>query len=180
MKPRSLAVIVALIAAPDAGASILSASSQAVREPAASAPALRDATTLQHDLNASLSNAAADVPAGALVAPSHRVGSGGGLVIGTASSYDGGSSRSTYRPFSGSAATDGLFDNQDESIGRGHWDPTDYRLAGKDVTLGGFGRRDRGNPHATPEPSTWVLLASALLLMGTYAGLRRRAALAAR
>lgn len=173
MKSRALAVLVVLIAAPNAGASILSASSQAVHEPSAQSASLRDATTIQHDLNASLRDAAADVPTGALVAATRPRGSGGGLVISAGSSYGRGAANSTYRPFDRSSASAGLFESQDESIGRIHWDPADTKSSGKG--MGGFGHRDRGNPVATPEPSTWVLLLSGLLLLGTYAGLRRRA-----
>jgi hypothetical protein len=175
MKPSILAIVTLLFAS-NAGATILSASSQAVREPASGTAGMRDATTVQHDLNASLRDAATSVPTGSLVAlPRASAGSGGLIITGT-SSLTGGTTGSTYQPFNSSSAYDNLFDSYDESIGQIYWDPA-ARRGGDGTTAGGIGiggRRDRDNPVATPEPATWLLIISGLLLVGTYARLRNR------
>jgi hypothetical protein len=71
--------------------------------------------------------------------------------------------------------------------GGGHWD-NDRRGGGRDGRHGGGGQggrhgggnrrdRDRNRPYATPEPSTWATLGAGILMLGVYAGLRRREAL---
>jgi hypothetical protein len=176
MKLRFLALITLLFAS-NAGASVLSASSQAVREPSSASPAMRDATTAQHDLNVSLRDAATDVHTGSLATLSRPSAGSGGLIISGTSSLTGRTSSSTFQPFSNSSAYDGLFDPNDGSVGRMYWDPAAGKhgsgTSGGGVG-GGFGRRDRGNPIATPEPSTWLLIAVGLLLVGTYNRFRNR------
>jgi hypothetical protein len=195
MKPRTLAVVVAsLLVGSQSDASILSASSQAVREPSVETAGQWTATTLQNDLNASLRDAS-DASAAAGPLASTRAPVTGGLVV------NGGGAGATYTPFSGSAAFDGLFEMGDHtsSVTKGSWDPEGPVIAssgghggrgrGRDNDRGrgrGHDRdrgrhrdreRDRHNPYATPEPSTWLLLGSGLLAIGAYTGLRRRQAL---
>ncbi|HXV15034.1 MAG TPA: PEP-CTERM sorting domain-containing protein [Candidatus Krumholzibacteria bacterium] len=189
MKPRIIAFVVAsLFVGSQAGASILSASSQAVREPSIEAAGQWTATTLQNDLNASLRDAS-DASSAAGPLASTRTPVTGGLVV------NGGGTGASYTPFSGSAAFDGLFEMNQESgtVTRGSWDPSGPVIASSGGRGGrdrdrdrdrGRGRyrdrdrpRDRPNPYATPEPSTWVLLGSGLLAIGAFAGLRRRQAL---
>ena len=184
MKSRIFAAAVIVLAiGSEAKASILSASSEAVREPSTKVVESWNATTLQNDLNASLLDAAeASSPAGPLASKRAPV-SGGGFMV-----TDGVSTHATYAPFSGSAALDGLFDVQRESGGivGGTWDPRGPVIATNGGRGGRGGRhnrdrdrdrdrwRDRHNPYATPEPSTSVLFAAGLLLLGAYVGLRRR------
>lgn len=181
MKSRIFAVIaVTLVIGSESRASILSASSEAVREPSAKSVEYWNATTLQQDLNSTLRDAAeASAPAGPLASTRAPVTSGGFMV------NDGGSSGAAYTPFGGSAALDGLFDVQHGpgALVSGSWSPNGPVVAGNHGHGGRRGRgrdrgwddkRDRDNPYATPEPSTWVLIGSGLLMLGAYAGLRRR------
>jgi hypothetical protein len=183
MKFRTAALaLTSLLAASHAGASILSASSQAVREPSA-ASANWNASTLQHDLNATLELAAkAAAPVGP-VASSPAPASGGLLV-------NSGSSGPSFSPFIESPALDDLFampnDQHTIGIARDSWTIGKPDVAGNPG--GGIGNRkdpdkekdrdrQRDNPYATPEPSTWMLLGSGLLMLAGYAVVRRRTAL---
>jgi hypothetical protein len=66
------------------------------------------------------------------------------------------------------AAIGGLFELPDDLLNRGNL------AGGGDPWLGRGRDRDRGSPYATPEPSTWVLFASGLLLLAGWAATRRR------
>jgi hypothetical protein len=99
---------------------------------------------------------------------------------------DGVSSQATYAPLNGSAALDGLFQmERGERFVGGSWDPREPGIAANGGRGDRGGRhdryrrdrdrwRERQNPYATPEPSTSVLFAAGLLLLGAYVGLRRR------
>jgi hypothetical protein len=163
MKSHIFAVLaVTLAIGSESNASILSASSQAVREPSAKAVESWNATALQQDLNASLRDAAeATTLAGPLA--SKRAPIAGGFMV-----NDGAASRATYVPFGETAALNDLF-----RIERNPGTKLDGLFdTGGPVTAG----HDRGSPYATPEPSTSVLLVSGLLLLGAYGSLRRRGA----
>jgi PEP-CTERM motif len=165
------AAVLSILAISNAHASILSASSQAVREPSTETAGHWNAATLQQNLNASLRDAAdATAPSGSLSLNRPSI-VGGGLLVNT------GESGAMFTPFTETGSSSDLFEMRAEPIGIS----TGWSSNGPSspvVVTGGYetyGRRDR-NPYATPEPSTWMLLATGLLVLGAYAGLRRRQA----
>jgi hypothetical protein len=139
---------------------------------------------VQQDLNVSMGDASAAAASAGPLAARTPV-STGGLIV-------GGTSHVTYTPFSESPALEGLFEMNDgtNAISRDSWNPGGSLITGglrdggrpghdldQDLGRGRWQDRDRQNPYATPEPSTWILIGSGLLLIGAYAGLRRRHAI---
>jgi hypothetical protein len=150
----------------NAHASILSASSQAeFVSPRRNCRALERGDAAA-GLNASLRDAAdATAPSGSL-SPNHPSIVGGGLLV------NPGESGAMFTPFTETGASSDLFEMRAEPIGISTgWSSNGTGSGGYET----YGRRDR-NPYAAPEPSTWMLLGAGLLMLGAYAGLRRRQA----
>lgn len=185
MSSRVLAVVaLSLLGAASAHASILSASSQAVREPSMSTAGYWTAVTLQQGLNETLRSAAEATAPSALGSNRPSLAMGGLLVNESGSG-------AAYTPFSESDASNSLFEmpnGSSDAFTSGSWSTetsrgglqTEGRGRGRGRDDWGPGRRDwprdRDNPYATPEPSTWMLLGSGLLMLVAYAGWRRRQA----
>lgn len=199
MKARTwLATVVALAFASQASASVISASSQTARSKSADRVDYLDVTTVQNELNASM-RAATDVSAptalGAKSVPSTT--SGGFLLTAepTASSrfkgVGGNVTESLFNPESEKSAdaisrdynggpgaviangsSGGRWGGGNRGKGPGDRD-RDRRWGGGDRRRGGGGGGG-GGVHATPEPSTWLLLGAGLTLVGVVEVIRRR------
>lgn len=176
-----VAVIIAAVAASPAGATVLSASNQAVGTKSSKADYLR-VTEVQKDLNSTMEQVnGAAVANGPLSASAPATGQAGYILQ---KEGDGGKSYPDYEPFVDPAMDDGLQGGTLSMPGRGQT-PGTYssdtrRIIQNDRHNGGSGggsHRKGGNPHAAPEPSTWMLLGLGLAMFGGYATLRRRTAL---
>lgn len=160
------AVMLPLLAVAPASASILSAASQTVGARSSNADYLR-VTVVQDELNATMRDMNDEsVVAGSIDAQAPSVGEGayvlqkegtggephnnpklGGLVVTPGDAREDGRMSISSTGSSVRGTRPGHFDND----------------------------RDRHNdPHATPEPSTWVLLGTGLATLGGYTMLRRR------
>jgi hypothetical protein len=161
-----------LLAALPASASILSASSQAVSTRSSNADYLR-VTVIQDQLNATMrdmndesvaagstSSAAPSVGEGAFVLEKEGEGDGGprgypeigGLVISPGDDREAGRIAVPVTRGSGPSTHARRFDNE-------------------------RGGNRQNDPHAAPEPSTWMLLGTGLAMLGGYTMLRRRLAM---
>lgn len=167
------AVVLALLAAAPASASILSATSQTVGTRSSNADYLR-VTVVQDELNATMRDMNdASVATGTIDAQAPSVSEGayvlqkegtggdprdnpklGGLVVSPDDAREGGRLSVTSTGSSVHGTRHGGFDN-----------------------TRGTNRDRRNDPHATPEPSTWVLLGTGLAMLGGYTMLRRRMAI---
>ena len=174
---------VAFLFASQASASVISASSQTVRSKPADRVGYLNATGIQNDLNSTLRQATdASVPT-ALGSPNAPSTTSGGFLLG------GDRQQSNY-----GAADNNLFNPDSEkkinAISRDGGPPVEIENGstadGRRNEGGGFGGhggkqgrhrdRDKGDVHATPEPSTWLLLGAGLTMAGVYEVLRRRGA----
>lgn len=171
------AVTLCAVAASPAAATVLSASGQAVGTKSSKADYLR-VTEVQKELNdtmADIHNAA--VENGPLTASAPSTG-GAGYIL--EKEGEGGKHDPTD-PFIGQAMDDGLDHDRLGApiVTRGGQTPGTYsdnrRATGnRRGGGGGGGGRHGGGAHATPEPSTWMLLGTGLALLGGYVTLRRR------
>ena len=184
------ATIVALFFASQASASVISASSQTARTKAADRVDYLSVTTIQNGLNASLREAADASAPTALAGPSAPSSSGGFLLTtepGSASSYGspGGSAMEhLFNPDSergvsaisrGVAPGTIVAGNSGNGHGNRHGDKIRDADKDKDKDKGKKDGKGGGGVHATPEPSTWLLLGAGLTMVGLYEVIRRRA-----
>jgi hypothetical protein len=174
----------ALLVAGPASASIISASSQALKSRGAERADYLDVTTAQNELNSSLHGMTDAVVPADLSAGSLQSNATGGFVIQSPSTSGGLDANSVGR-FSpqGGQRFGGNSGGYSFNSRGARWAPgpgDKGKKGGNNV--GGDHRRRRGSnsgPQAAPEPSTWMLLATGLLMLGGYAILRRRTATSA-
>lgn len=164
------AVAVVLVSASQASASVISASSQTARSKPADRVDYLTVTTIQSDLNASLREAAdatAPTALGSRPAPSNS----GGFLLTTEPGSSAG-----YRDIGGTTM-ESLFDpDSEKSVSQISRDFANGPLLGAPGSnnRGGRGRGKKEGVHATPEPSTWLLLGAGLTMIGVYEVIRRR------
>lgn len=180
MKAMMLLIIgaAALIFASPTSASVISASSQTARSKTADRVDHLSVTTIQNDLNASMHAASVAAVPTALAAQSAPATSGGFLLAtdpGSASGFQDRGDNSTEWLLAGGAVGTLLVlamalgdeDSGGAPVGdasRVTWDP------------GRGGGGGGGGVHATPEPSTWLLLGAGLVMVGALEAIRRNAA----
>ncbi len=156
-----------LLAAVPASASILSATSQTVGTRSSNAEYLR-VGAVQDELNTTMREINDGAAATGGVTAAAPAVSEGAYVL----QKDGTGGRPGINP-----KLDNLFSPDDSREGgrlsvtathgpRGHFDNNR-----------GGNRDHRNDPHAAPEPSTWLLLGTGLAMLGGYAMIRRRAAI---
>jgi PEP-CTERM motif len=167
------AAMITLMAAVPASATVLSATNQAVGTKSSKADYLR-VTVVQDELNMTMKEMnEASTQAGGVASPAPSVAEGGYNIL--EKEGDGGGNRPGGDiggfVFGGTDGREGGRLSIPNGGGRGTRDVTGTDLGNR----GGRGRR--GGNHATPEPSTWMLLGAGLALFGGYATLRRRSLL---
>jgi hypothetical protein len=174
---HALAAVVIIGLAAPASATVLSASNQVVGTKSSKADYLR-VTQVQAELDATMKDVNdAAVANGALssAAPSTE---GPGYIL--QKEGEGGRHREDGDEWSvvnpGDAHDTGRLSLPVSS--RGQMPGTADRHRGNGGNRRGGGGRHGGGAHAAPEPSTWLLLGVGLALIGGYALLRRREALA--
>ena len=182
MKFRSslAAVIISALASYPATASVLSASSQAVRTPAVDRTDYLRVTHVQDDLNASMREMVdASTASAPLSSPLPSVDGGdGGFVVQKDGNGGGGGGGRTGLDI-GSLVGAGTIGRDVDRLSVRSGGIGTFGADGSSGSHGG-GRRGGGGgghgggPHASPEPSTWMLLGAGLGLLGGYAVLRRR------
>ena len=180
MKAMMLLIIgaAALIFASQASASVISASSQTARSKTADRVDHLSVTTIQNDLNASMRAASVAAVPTAFEAQSAPATSGGFLLAtdpGSASGFRDREDNSTEWLLAGGAVGTLLilamaFDGDEDRAGVPLGDAS--RITGDPGRGGGGGR---GGVHATPEPSTWLLLGAGLAMVGALEAIRRSA-----
>jgi hypothetical protein len=162
-----------LLAAIPASASILSATGQSVGTRSPNSEYLR-VTTVQSELNTTMREMNDEVAAVAGVDAEAPAVEGGAYVLqkdgtggnsGTNTKFE-----NVFTPGDSHESGRISINTRDGSV---HTRPS--RFDGNN--RGGGGRDHRNDPHAAPEPSTWMLLGTGLAMIGGYVMIRRRAAL---
>jgi PEP-CTERM motif len=160
----TVAALALTILASTASASILSATNSTAQVRKESTDYLR-VDAVQNQLNASLQEKADAAASGSFAGSAPSLGSSGGFLVTT-----GGGA--TFSSSSGNHF--GRGGNGGAIEWNTHFDDT--RPGGR-PGRGGESFRIGGGAEGTqaaPEPSTWMLLGTGLLMMGLYAGIRRR------
>jgi hypothetical protein len=181
-----------LIAASQVSASIISASSEYRRAEQSARVAEVDAVSVQNDINAELRGVGDEGAVGTLSgvrAP--RTTTGGFMITSggrSAAAYVGsghdpmdgvlGSNGGNASPGLGGGSVADLSPGRGGRHGRDRDDKKSFKDKGKkgDKGRGRHGGGDRNGVQVAPEPSTWLLLATGLGLMGAYGVMRRRQA----
>ena len=168
MRPVSAlaAVMLPLLLAVPASASILSATGQPMGK-SSNADYLR-VTTVQDELNTTMREMnSASVANGALSAQAPAIGEGAYVLQ---KEGDGG------KPMSFGKPGDLFVPGDSHESGRIAIGSMDGSTHTRHQDSNRENHRD--DPHAAPEPSTWMLLATGLAMLGGYTVLRRRATVA--
>jgi hypothetical protein len=154
-----------LLVAVPASASILSATGQTMGTRSPSADYLR-VTTVQDELNTTMREMNDGAAAHGAISAQAPTSGGGAYVL--QKEGDGGTPMSFSKPelfVPGDSHESGRI-----AIGSNDGSAHTRHLDNNHDT-------HRNDPHAAPEPSTWMLLATGLVMLGGYTVLRRRAAI---
>jgi len=164
------AVMLPLLAAIPASASILSATGQSVGTRSPNADYLR-VTTVQNELNTTMREMNDEsVATGGIDAEAPAVEGGAYVLQKDGTGGNPGINPKLENLFSPGDAHEGGRMSVNTNGGSVHTRPSRF-----DGNNNGGGNRDRRNdPHAAPEPSTWMLLGTGLAMMGGYVVIRRR------
>jgi hypothetical protein len=157
--------MLSLLAAVPASASILSATGQTMGSRSPNADYLR-VSTVQDELNTTMREMNDEAAANGAISAQAPASGGGAYVL--QKEGDGGTPMSFSKPelfVPGDSHESGriAIGSKDGSTHTRHLDNNHDT--------------HRDDPHAAPEPSTWMLLATGLVMVGGYTMLRRRATL---
>ncbi len=160
------ALALTVVASTQSSASILSASNSSAHARMESTDYLR-VDAVQDQLNASLADKT-DAASGSFAGSAPTLGANGGFLVTTGAGATFSNSSFSSRSRGGNG-------------GGGIMEWNDTRPGGRPGSSRGGNTRDlgrdrdrRGGTQATPEPSTWMLLGTGLMMIGLYAGMRRR------
>jgi PEP-CTERM motif len=181
---HSLVIFATLaLASTQASASVLSASSLAVRSMSTGHAGYLDVNTMQTNLNASLNRAVDETPASAsLTGRDPALSAGGGFYVQStgagvqaALSTSYGGTLSNFSSSSGDILAGVFRGGLDNGIRNGGFGGTLGHGRSWGTGSGAFGRGSgRAGVAAAPEPSTWLLLGAGIGMLSLFAGLKRR------